>query len=445
MIGTVLDDIIAITHPANGLPAHSGSSRRIAAPKIPSPPDRETDPMTPILRLLALFLCLSGLSASAYAEDAVKLNIADNGLARTPPMGWNSWNKFGCDVSEAKIRGIADALVASGMKDAGYQYVVIDDCWQLGRDAQGNIQVDQAKFPSGIKALADYVHVRGLKFGIYSDAGIATCQNRSGSRGYEYQDARQYAAWGVDYLKYDWCNTATQDAKSSYMLMADALRQSGRPIVFSICEWGIHQPWEWARGVGGNLWRTTGDIWDHLEGLGDHGNWHGVLDILDAQADIYAAAGPGGWNDPDMLEVGNGGMTDAQYRAHFSLWAVLAAPLIAGNDITRMDAATLSILTNQDIIAVDQDALGQQGRRIAKSGDAEIWARPLSDGDRAVVLFNRSSAPQTIAADWTALGYPAGTSLKVRDLWQHRDLGAFKGRYSIVVPPQSAVMIRVHG
>ena len=399
--------------------------------------------ITRLLCLFALVFGLTGVSGQVFAEDAVKLKFVDNGLARTPPMGWNSWNKFGCDISEAKIRGIADALIASGMKEAGYQYVIIDDCWQLGRDEHGNIQVDQAKFPSGIKALADYVHAKGLKFGIYSDAGIATCQNRAGSRGYEYQDARQYAAWGVDYLKYDWCNTATQDAKSSYMLMADALQKSGRPIVFSICEWGIHQPSQWARSVGGNLWRTTGDIWDHWEGLGDHGNWHGVLDILDAQTDLYAAAGPGGWNDPDMLEVGNGGMTDAQYRAHFSLWAVLAAPLIAGNDVTKMDIATRDILTNKDVIAVDQDTLGQQGRRISRTADTEVWARPLSDGGRAVVLFNRSSVPQTITADWPALGYPGSVPLKVRDLWQHREIGVFKGQYSFVVPAQSAVMIRV--
>lgn len=394
-------------------------------------------------------LCLSvtvGLSLAvcgARAEDGVKLSIKEDGLALTPPMGWNSWNRFGCDIDEAKIEGVADALVASGMKDAGYRYVIIDDCWQIGRDAKGDIVADPVKFPHGIKALADYIHAKGLKFGIYSDTGIATCQGRPGSRGYEYQDARQYAAWGVDYLKYDWCNVATQEPKSSYMLMKDALQKSGRPIVFSICEWGTHQPWTWARSVGGNLWRTTGDIWDHWHGRGHNGDWLGVLDILDAEADLYAYAGPGGWNDPDMLEVGNGGMADAQYRAHFSLWAILAAPLIAGNDVRAMDAATHDILTNKEVIAIDQDALGVQGRRVAKADGAEVWMRPLADGGRGVVLLNRSDHVQNITASWTDLGYPSTLKLKVRDLWKHADLGARQGGYTVQVAPQSAVMIRV--
>jgi alpha-galactosidase len=401
-----------------------------------------------MLKTLFIAMALIGgiccTAVPALAEDGVKLRISDNGLARTPPMGWNSWNKFACDINEAKIRAVADSLVSSGMKDAGYQYVIIDDCWQVGRDAGGNIQADPERFPSGIKALGDYIHSKGLKFGIYSDTGIATCQGRPGSRGYEYQDARQYAAWGVDYLKYDWCNVATQDARSSYMLMADALAKSGRPIVFSICEWGTHQPWEWARSVGGNLWRTTGDIWDHWEGTGNHGDWHGVLDILDAEANLYNHAGPGGWNDPDMLEVGNGGMTDAQYRAHFSLWAMLAAPLIAGNDVSHMDAATHEILTNAEVIAVDQDALGQQGRRVLKGEGYDVWARPLADGGRAVILLNRSTAPQIISADWVKIGYPAASKLQVRELWQHKDMGVFADHYSVTVPAQSAVMIRLH-
>lgn len=380
---------------------------------------------------------------TAEAEDGVKLTIADNGLARTPPMGWNSWNKFGCDIDEAKIRGMADAMVASGMKAAGYQYVIVDDCWQVGRDANGNIEADPIRFPSGIKALADYIHSRGLKFGIYSDTGIATCQGRPGSRGYEYQDARQYAAWGVDYLKYDWCNVATQDAPSSYRLMADALQKTGRPIVFSICEWGTHQPWEWARASGGNLWRTTGDIWDHWDGRGHNGDWLGVLDIADAEADLYSHAGPGGWNDPDMLEVGNGGMSEAQYRAHFSLWAILAAPLIAGNDLRSMDAVTHDILTNGEVIAVDQDPLGVQGRRVVKADGAEVWMRPLADGGRAVVLLNRTNSARHITATWSDLGYPSRLRLKVRDLWQHKDIGSMSDGYSVDVPPQSAVMIRI--
>ena len=399
-----------------------------------------------ITRALAglLILAVGLATAPAFADDGVKLNIVDNGLARTPPMGWNSWNRFGCDIDERRIRAVADAMVASGMKDAGYQYVIIDDCWQVGRDAQGTIQADPQRFPSGMKALGDYIHSKGLKFGIYSDTGIATCQGRTGSRGYEYQDARTYAAWGVDYLKYDWCNVASQDPVSSYKLMADALQKTGRPIVFSLCEWGLHQPWEWGRAAGGNLWRTTGDIWDHWEGPGNHGDWHGVLDILDSEANLYSHAGPGGWNDPDMLEVGNGGMTDAQYRAHFSLWAILAAPLIAGNDLANMDAATRAILTNADVIAVDQDSLGVQGRRVAASNGGEVWMRPLSDGGRAVILLNRGQATRRINVQWSDLGYPAELTLGVRDLWQHAEMGVFKGAYAVDVPPQAAIMIRLH-
>jgi len=389
------------------------------------------------------FWLLLGLTPAA-AEDGVKLVIPDNGLALTPPMGWNSWNRFGCDIDEGKIRAVTDALVASGMKSAGYSYVIIDDCWQKSRDAQGNIIADEVRFPSGIKALSDYIHAKGLKFGIYSDTGIATCQGRPGSRGYEYQDARQYAAWGVDYLKFDWCNVASQDAQSSYRLMADALAKSGRPIVFSICEWGTHQPWEWARGVGGNLWRTTGDIWDHWEGSGNHGDWHGVLDILDMEADLFPHAGPGGWNDPDMLEVGNGGMTSDQYRAHFSLWAMLAAPLIAGNDVAHMDADTHDILTNKEVIAVDQDSLGQQGLRVEASKGQEVWMRNLADGGRAVILLNRSSETRTLSANFVGLGYSPKARLQVRDLWQHKTLGTFVDHYSVAVPARSAVMLRLH-
>ncbi|RYG83782.1 MAG: glycoside hydrolase family 27 protein, partial [Alphaproteobacteria bacterium] len=351
-------------------------------------------------RLCGLIVTLFFAGASAALADDPYPPLAPNGLAQTPPMGWNSWNKFGCNVNEGLIRGTADAIAASGMKDAGYEYVVIDDCWQGQRDERGDIQPDATRFPSGMRALADYVHARGLKFGLYSDAGLKTCAGRPGSRGYEYQDARQYAAWGVDYLKYDWCMAGTQDAPSSYYIMGAALRASGRPIVLSICEWGTAEPWNWGASVG-NLWRTTGDIRDAWQGVSNGS--HGVLDILDQQVDLWPHAGPGGWNDPDMLEVGNGGMSDDEYRAHFSLWAILAAPLIAGNDVAKMDAATKAILTNAAVIAVDQDRLGQQGRRVAKDGDLEVWARPLANGGRAVVLLNRGTTEAVIAVDWLTL------------------------------------------
>lgn len=341
---------------------------------------------------------------------------------------------------------MADAMVSSGMKDAGFQYVIIDDCWQTGRDKDGNIIADSQKFPSGIRALADYVHGKGLKFGIYSDAGTKTCAGRPGGRGYEFQDARQYAAWGVDYLKYDWCSTTTQDAPSTYALMRAALDASGRPIVFSLCEWGKDKPWLWGNGIG-NLWRTTGDIKDQWDGKikwpGGDCCAFGMLAILDQQVGLESYAGPGHWNDPDMLEVGNGGMTNVEYRAHFSLWSILAAPLIAGNDLRDMTPEIHDILTNKDVVSVDQDALGREGRRVRKDGDLEIWARPLAGGDRAAVLLNRSATGKQITLDWEDLGYPSHLSASVRDLWQHKELGKFTGEFSATVPSHGVVMVTV--
>jgi alpha-galactosidase len=362
-------------------------------------------------------------------------------LAGTPPMGWNSWNKFGCNVSEDMIRQMADAMVKSGMKDAGYQYIVIDDCWQVERDSSGKIVPDAGRFPSGIKALADYVHSRGLKFGIYSDAGSLTCAKRPGSQGHEYQDALQYAAWSVDYLKYDWCSTSTQDAQSAYALIRNALNSAGRPIVLSICEWGTAKPWLWGKTVGGNLWRTTGDITDKWEAKEKYSL--GMLNILDLQNGLESYAGPGHWNDPDMLEVGNGGMTTDEYRAHFSLWSILAAPLIAGNDLRDMKPEIHDILTNKEVIAVNQDALGSEGRRVLKNGDLEVWAKQMQDGSRAVVLLNRAVTEKEIGFSWENLGYPTHLSADVRDLWQAKDLGQFKGKFSASVAPHSVVMVRV--
>lgn len=369
------------------------------------------------------------------------LNALDNGLALTPPMGWNSWNRFGCNVSEDLIREMADAMVSSGMKDAGYQFIVIDDCWQVSRDAQGNIVPDPERFPSGMKALADYVHSKGLKFGLYSDAGLMTCQKRPGSRGYEFQDARQYAAWGVDYLKYDWCYHGKQNAEASYALMRDALKASGRPIVFSLCEWGSNQPWLWAKDIG-NLWRTTGDIrdcWDCGRGK-NSGGW---VKILDFQNGLEAFAGPGHWNDPDMLEVGNGHMNTTEYQAHFSFWCLLAAPLMAGNDLRSMKPDIREILINKEIIAVDQDPLGKQGHKVRDDGDLEVWSKQLVDGSRAVILFNRSDADSKISFNWEEIGYPNHLSAKVRDLWLHKNLGNFRGSFTSSVPSHGVVMVRI--
>jgi len=399
----------------------------------------------PLALILVLLICtvpLFGQEADAPAANPVSAN-----LALTPPMGWNSWNKFGCNVSEEMIRQMGDAMVKSGMKDAGYRYVVIDDCWQVARDKDANIVADPQRFPSGIKALADYIHSLGLKFGIYSDAGSKTCAGRPAGLGHEYQDALKYAAWGVDYLKYDWCHTTTQDARASYANIRQALDTAGRPIVLSICEWGKNQSWLWGKEVGGNLWRTTGDIQDTWEGKK---KWKdgsccglGVLDILDMQDGIGSYAGPGHWNDPDMLEVGNGGMTELEYRSHFSLWAILAAPLIAGNDLRDMRPEIHDILTNKEVIAVNQDALGREGMRVERNGDADIWAKQLKDGSRAVVLLNRGGSESNMTVTWEEIGYPSQVNATVRDLWQHKDLGKFSGKVSATVPSHGVAMLVV--
>lgn len=392
---------------------------------------------TNTLRLLHSFCCLLLITCLRAGE----VRALDNGLAKTPPMGWNSWNKFGCNVSEELIKQIADAMVSNGMKDAGYQYIVIDDCWQVDRDSQGNIIPDGKRFPSGIRALADYVHAKGLKFGIYSDAGTLTCEKRPGSRGYEFQDARQYAAWGVDYLKYDWCSTSTQNQQASYSIMRDALVKSGRPIVFSLCEWGSSKPWLWAREVG-NLWRTTSDIQDCWDCKRDWGGM-GFVHILDLQNGLESYAGPGHWNDPDMLEVGNGGMTTTEYRSHFSLWCILAAPLIAGNDIRSMSPEIAEILTNKELIAVDQDPLGMQGRRVKRDAELEVWARQLADGSRAVALLNRGTAEKNISVTWSEIGYPNYLPASVRDLWARKDLGKSAGSFSATVESHGVVVVKI--
>jgi alpha-galactosidase len=385
-----------------------------------------------------IFLCF--VSSTFLAQAKQESTRTANGLSLKPPMGWNSWNKFACNITEEKIRGAADQLASNGLKAAGYEYVVIDDCWQGDRDSEGRIRADREKFPSGIKALVEYVHSRGLKFGIYSDAGNKTCGGRAGSRGHEFQDALQYAAWGVDYLKYDWCNVGTQDAQASYLTMSDALRATGRPIVFSMCEWGTAKPWLWAASVG-NLWRTTGDIWDHWQG---HKTYSlGMMDIVDLQVGLASFSGPGHWNDPDMLEVGNGGMTIEEYRSHFSLWAELAAPLMAGNDLSTMSSSTKEILTNSEVIAIDQDVLGKQGDRIRKDGDLEVWSRPLADGGRAVVLLNRSEGTKSMKVTWEELGYPRALALHVRDLWMHKDLSSRAVQFEAPVASHGVVMIRL--
>ena len=381
--------------------------------------------------------------ASLALTGVISAHGLENGLARTPPMGWNSWNKFGCQgINEKVVREAADAIASNGMKDAGYQFVVIDDCWQTGRDAAGNIVADAEHFPSGIKALADYVHGKGLKFGIYTDAGTMTCANRPGSVGREYQDARQYANWGVDYLKEDWCNILPgQSSESSYTLMRNALASTNRPIVFSICEWGSTKPWLWASSIG-NLWRATDDIQDCWSCKRSWGG-KGVVEILDKVNGLESFAGPGHWNDLDMLEVGNGGMTKEEYQAHFSMWALLSAPLLAGTDLAHMTPDTKEILLNEEVIAVDQDTMGLPGRRVKKMDELEVWSKQLADGGRAVALLNRSDKPAIIVANWQDIGYPSSLAGSVRDLWAKKDLGRRVGSYSAEVPRHGVVLVTV--
>ncbi|MBK7095672.1 MAG: glycoside hydrolase family 27 protein [Saprospiraceae bacterium] len=364
------------------------------------------------------------------------------GLAPTPPMGWNSWNWFGCDVSEKLIKEIAEAIVQSGMQEAGYQYIVVDDCWQISRDSAGNILADPQRFPSGIKSLVDYVHSRRLKFGIYSCAGRKTCQKRPGSRGYEFQDARQYAAWGVDYLKFDWCNTTGQNAEESYRTMSDAIYAAGRPMLFSICDWGYSKPWTWAAKVG-HLWRTTDDILDCWD-CGDTRQNIGFVKILDKQAGLEKFAGPDHWNDPDMLQVGNSGLTISEGRAHFALWCLLAAPLMAGNDVRNMKKETKEILTNKELIDINQDKLGIQGYKVRDDEDLEVWMKPLSDGSKAVVMFNRGEIAKEIICYWPEIDLYSNIKARVRDLYLHSDLGVFDVKYKALIPAHDVAALRIY-
>ena len=321
-------------------------------------------------------------------------------LSLTPQMGWSSWNNFQGNINEDIIKSIADAMVASGLKDAGYTYINIDDCWHGKRDADGFIQADPKHFPHGIKALADYVHSRGLKLGIYSDAGSETCAGRPGSLGHEYQDALQYARWGIDYLKYDWCNTTNINVQGAYQLMRDALQATGRPIFFSMCEWGDNHPWRWAKGIG-DSWRIGPDIWCSFDSMRVFPTYIqcSVIDCINRNDSLRSYAGPGHWNDPDMLEVGNG-LSVNQDRAHFTMWCMMASPLILGNDVRNMSDETKAILTNRDLIVIDQDKLGVQGLRFLIREGLEYWFKPLSNGDWAMTIFNPTRQPLSCSLNW---------------------------------------------
>ena len=327
--------------------------------------------------------------AAAVITPAQTAQATGTAAITAPVMGWNSWNRFGCNINESLIRATADAIVANDLDDLGYRYVNIDDCWMAStRDGQGRLQPHPTRFPGGIKALADYVHARGLKLGIYSSAGTLTCQGYPASLDHETVDAQTFASWGIDLLKYDNCNNQGRPTVERYKKMGDALKATGRQIVYSICNWGEDSPWVFGPQVGGDYWRTTGDISD---------NWNSAMGLLDQQAGLEPFARKGAYNDPDMLEVGNGGMTTTEYISHFSLWSLLSSPLLLGNDLRSMNSTTLGIIRNKDVIDVNQDWGGSQGRRIRDDGTSEVWAKPMSDGSVAVVLFNRGSAAATIS------------------------------------------------
>ena len=413
------------------------------------------------------FILLAAWSAAtavqAQLQDNILLSernapkpilVRENGafkleLASTPPMGWNSWNTFRCEIDERVIRETVDSITSNGMKGAGYEYIVVDDCWQIGRDADGRLIADPRAFPSGIQALADYVHSRGLKFGIYSAAGHTTCAGRPGSKGYEWTDAKTFADWGVDYLKYDWCQVDWdfQSPIDSYIRMRDALVATGRDIVYSICEHGRSHPWRWGRGVG-HLWRVHKDIRPCFDCVGPRAT-NGIMPILDhmARFQTFRYSGPGGWNDPDMLEVGNIGLNQIEAETHFGLWAMLAAPLFAGNDVRNLSEETLKILINKEVIAVNQDSLGSEAflYRDYNNG-TQVWRKWLSnaDGDDglrrdALLLLNRTDAEKYVE-------FVLDPKAEVRDLYHHKALGTFEdGIFRTQVPPHGSVMVLVVG
>lgn len=403
------------------------------------------------MRKNIVFLLLFLTSLNVFAQKF-------EGLALTPQMGWNSWNKFGTDINEQMVKEMADALVSTGLKDAGYNHILLDDGWmEMERDAQGNLVPHREKFPNGIKVVADYVHSKGLKFGLYNCAGSKTCAGYPGSRGHEYQDALKYAEWGVDYLKYDWCSTGKLNAEEAYITMRDAIYAAGRPILLSICEWGTDAPWKWAQSVG-HSWRTTGDIYNCFSCKHDHGGYFswGALNILDMrnQDELRKAAGPDHWNDMDMLEVGNGGLTPDEERTHFALWAILNSPLLLGNDLRNMSPQALDILTNKEIIAINQDSLGIQGFKYKKEGTVEIWVKPMANDEWALCFFNRSQQPSDFTFNWEKetmkdnifdkeITFNRDNIYKIKDLYQHKVIGNTKKALKQKLEPNQSLVVKI--
>src|SRR5450432_912135 len=389
---------------------------------------------------------------TAFVSDVFSQTTGN--LAPTPPMGFNTWNTFQTKISEEMLQVIVDSFVSSGMKEAGYQYFVLDDGWMaMDRDKNGSLVADPVKFPHGMKAFADYVHMRGLKFGIYNCAGSKTCAGYPGTRGHEYEDARLYASWGVDFLKYDWCNTDSLNTPEAYKTMSAALRATGRPIVFSICEWGDHKPWLWAGGVG-ELYRTTGDISANFIIRKPKGNWtpQSVISILDLQEAIRKYNGPNHWNDPDMLEVGNG-MTYDEDKSNFSLWCMLAAPLAAGNDLRKMTAQTREILTNKEMIDIDQDPRGIAAFKMMMPDSLELWVKPLKNNELALCFFNRTGNTKKIDLNWKNLNISdqqsgldvhfASQQLNIRDIWLHKELGTTIHHFTREIPSHAVVVLKL--
>jgi len=375
--------------------------------------------------------------ALSVAVSAPPAQALDNGLALTPQMGFNNWNTTGCGsaFNEQMVMSTADTFVSKGLKDAGYTYVNMDDCWaKTSRNAQGDLEADPVRFPHGIKYVADYVHSKGLKFGIYTSAGTKTCNSLGfpGGLDNEQRDANLFASWGVDYLKYDNCNNQGVDAVQRYTKMRDALKATGRQILFSICEWGENSPWNWAQNVG-NSWRTTGDISD---------NWGSMLGIFQKNVTLAPFAKPGAWNDPDMLEVGNGGMTPTEYRSHFSLWAIMNAPLLIGANLANVSPENFQTLLNKDVIALDQDARGAQGREVKASGGNDVIAKPLANGDVAVALFNENATASTISTTTSEIGIGGASSFTLKDLWS-KATSTTSGAISASVPAHGTVVFRV--
>ncbi|MEU8471192.1 alpha-galactosidase [Streptomyces sp. NPDC029006] len=406
------------------------SCRKAAPPRQGAPVPSRALALTLTGLLLLLFAPLIALGAAPPAAAA-----SGNGLAPTPQMGFNDWNAYGCNVSDSLIRSTAQAMHTNGMQAAGYTYVNIDDCWMThSRDSGGHLVPDPAKSPSGIKGTADYVHSLGLKLGIYEDAGTATCAGYPGSLGHETTDARTFASWGVDYLKYDNCNNTGAPARTRYTAMRDALAATGRPILYSLCNWGEDDVWTWGADVG-NSWRTTGDI---------SASFSSMLSIFHSNVGLASYAGPGHWNDPDMLEVGNSGLSATEARTEFSLWAEMAAPLIAGTDLTSAGSSTLSIYTNSRVIAVDQDALGKQGTMVSSSGGLDVLAKPLAGGDVSVALFNETGSTATISTTAAAIGKTGASAYSLTDLWSGA-ASTTSGTISASVPAHGTVMYRVAG